>query len=95
MIDLLLMVAVFVLSFAVGYFLILKVPQRLHSPLMSMTNAVSAVIILGALLLLAMERGAFGKWLGAAALIFAAFNVVGGFSITERMLRLFRKKEQQ
>ena len=88
-----LMTAVFAVSFLVGYFLILKVPQRLHSPLMSMTNAVSAIIVLGALLLFTSDRGPFAKWLGALAVVLAVFNVVGGFAITERMLRLFRKRE--
>ena len=91
--ELLLMASVFAFSFAVGYLLISKVPPRLHTPLMSMTNAISAVTILGALLLFSVETDAFQKVLGAAAVAAAAFNVVGGFAITDRMLRLFKRKE--
>ncbi len=91
--DLLLMASVFVFSFVVGYFLISKVPPRLHTPLMSMTNAISAVTILGALLLFSVETDAFQKLLAGMAVGAAAFNVVGGFAITDRMLRLFKKKE--
>lgn len=91
--DLLLMASVFVFSFVVGYFLISKVPARLHTPLMSMTNAISAVTVLGALLLFSVETDTPQKCLGGAALGAAAFNVVGGFAITDRMLRLFKKKE--
>ena len=94
MVDLCLMVSVFVFSFLVGYLLISKVPPRLHTPLMSMTNAISAVTILGALLLFAVETNAIEKGLGAFAVGMAAFNVVGGFAVTNRMLKLFRRKEQ-
>jgi len=90
--ELLLMASVFVFSFVAGYLLISKVPPRLHTPLMSMTNAISAVTILGALLLFSAETDAFQKVLGAAAVVAAAFNVVGGFAITDRMLRLFKRK---
>jgi len=92
MANLLLMVFVFAFSFGVGYLLISKVPARLHTPLMSMTNAVSAVTIIGALLLFSVESSHFEAVLGAVALLTAAFNVIGGFAITGRMLLLFRKK---
>ena len=92
MFDVLLMLSVFAVSFLVGYFLILRIPPRLHTPLMSMTNAVSGVTILGAMLLFAEETGAVEKTLGLAAVTLAAFNLVGGFAITDRMLRLFRRK---
>jgi len=91
MLDLALMLSVFVFSFAIGYVLISKVPPRLHTPLMSMTNAISAVTILGAILLFAVESGAAEKVLGASAIALAAFNLVGGFAITDRMLRLFQR----
>ena len=93
MADILLMASVFALSFLVGYLLISKVPPRLHTPLMSMTNAISAVTILGALLLFAAEADLVQKGLGALAVLMAAFNLVGGFAITDRMLKLFKKKE--
>ena len=92
MIEISLMLGVFAFTFVIGYFLILKVPERLHSPLMSMTNAISGVTILAALLLFATELSITGKIFGALALILAAFNVLGGFAITDRMLRLFRSK---
>jgi NAD(P) transhydrogenase subunit alpha len=92
MTDLLLLLVVFGFSFVVGYLLISRVPPLLHTPLMSMTNAISAVTILGALLLFSVESGPLEIMLGAAALLTAAFNVVGGFAITGRMLLLFRKK---
>ena len=93
MLDLLLMVSVFVISFVVGYLLISRVPTRLHTPLMSMTNAISAVTILGGILLFAVETTAAEKVLGALAIILAAFNVIGGFAITDRMLKMFHRKE--
>jgi len=93
MYELIWMLVVFVIAFAVGYLLISRVPQMLHTPLMSMTNAISAVIVLGALMLFAAPLTALEQALGALALAAAAFNVVGGFVITDRMLGLFRRKE--
>lgn len=92
MTNLLLMVGVFIASFVVGYLLISKVPALLHTPLMSMTNAISAVTILGALVLFSVETSVVEKVLGATAILTATFNVVGGFAITDRMLRLFKEK---
>ena len=92
MTELIWMLGVFAGAFAVGYVLISRVPPMLHTPLMSMTNAISAVTILGALLLFATPATAVERWLGALALTAAAFNVVGGFVITDRMLGLFRRK---
>lgn len=91
MAELLLMASVFAVSFVVGYLLISRVPPRLHTPLMSMTNAVSAVTILGGILLFAVETTVCQKVLGALAIALAAFNVVGGFAITDRMLRMFHR----
>ena len=92
MTNLLLMAGVFLASFGVGYALISKVPPLLHTPLMSMTNAISAVTILGALLLFAAPMNAAQTLLGVAAIAAASFNVYGGFVITDRMLGLFREK---
>jgi len=92
MADLALMLLVFVLSFGVGYLLISRVPPLLHTPLMSMTNAISAVTILGAMLLFTKSATTLDKLLGTFALAAAAFNVVGGFVITDRMLGLFRRR---
>lgn len=90
--NLLLMAGFFLTSFVIGYLLISKVPSLLHTPLMSMTNAISAVTILGALILFSVPTTAPVKLLGSVAIITAAFNVVGGFVITDRMLRLFKEK---
>ncbi|HNQ89546.1 MAG TPA: NAD(P) transhydrogenase subunit alpha [Verrucomicrobiota bacterium] len=94
--DLLVLLGTFAAALAVGYLLISKVPPLLHTPLMSMTNAVSAVTLLGALLIFKEtgdpEPGAAALALvGGIAIATAVFNVVGGFAITDRMLKLFRK----
>jgi H+-translocating NAD(P) transhydrogenase subunit alpha len=94
MTNLLLMVTVFVFSFVVGYFLISRIPTLLHTPLMSMTNAISAVTILGVLILFSAASTRSEQVIGSVAFIMAAFNLVGGFAITDRMLRMFRKKQQ-
>ncbi|HNQ24949.1 MAG TPA: NAD(P) transhydrogenase subunit alpha [Phycisphaerae bacterium] len=93
MTDVFLMLVVFGAVFALGYLLIRRVPQMLHTPLMSMTNAISAVTILGALLLFAVETTPVEKVLGALAIVTAIFNVAGGFVITDRMLAMFRRKD--
>ncbi len=91
MLSLLFMIGIFVLSFGIGYLLITKVPQLLHTPLMSMTNAISAITILGALLIFSVTPSHMERIIGAVALTAATFNVVGGFVITDRMLTFFKK----
>ncbi len=93
MVDLALMLLVFILSFGVGYALISRVPPLLHTPLMSMTNAISAVTILGAVLLFSVAMSPAEKAIGAIALATAGFNLVGGFVITDRMTGLFKTHE--
>ena len=95
MAHLVLMAGVFALSFIIGYALISRVPPLLHTPLMSMTNAISAVTILGALLLFSLPLEGTEKLLGSAAIVAATFNVIGGFAITDRMLRLFKGKDPE
>ncbi len=90
--ELLWMLGVFVFAFVIGYALISRVPQMLHTPLMSMTNAISAVTVLGAILLFAGSATALEKLIGTIAVVAAVFNLVGGFVITDRMLVLFRRK---
>ena len=90
MIDLLFALLVFATAFGVGHRLIIRVPQMLHTPLMSMTNAISAVVILGAMALLASPQPPIRLLLVAVAVIAATFNIIGGFAITGRMLRMFR-----
>jgi len=92
MTELLILFLVFAFSFVVGYFLISRIPPLLHTPLMSMTNAISAVTILGAVLIFSVDLGFYEKVLGTTAIVMAAFNVIGGFVITDRMLKLFKKK---
>jgi NAD(P) transhydrogenase subunit alpha len=91
MVDLLIMLGVFAAAFVIGYFLISQVPSLLHTPLMSMTNAISAVTVLGALMVFAVKTDLLEGTLGVLALVMAMFNVVGGFAITYRMLKLFKK----
>lgn len=94
MFNLLLMAGVFIGSFAIGYVLISRVPPLLHTPLMSMTNAISAITILAALILFSVPTTPIEKVLGAIAITTATFNVVGGFAITDRMLKLFKGKKK-
>lgn len=95
MADLLLMLGFFAFSFGVGYLIISRIPQMLHTPLMSMTNAISAVTLLGALLLFSTPTTALEKILGGVAVAAAAFNAVGGFAITDRMVHMFRRRESE
>ena len=92
MFNLLLMVVVFLSVFVIGYLLISRVPPLLHTPLMSMTNAISAITILAALLLFSVPTTPVEKILGSIAIMTATFNVVGGFVISDRMLKLFKGK---
>ena len=83
---------VFVLAVFVGYHVVWNVTPALHTPLMSVTNAISSVIIVGAILA-AGAGGGLGSMLGAAAVVLVAINTFGGFLVTERMLEMFKKKE--
>lgn len=94
MFNLFLMAVVFIGSFAIGYVLISRVPPLLHTPLMSMTNAISAITILAALILFSVPTTPIEKILGSIAIMTAIFNVVGGFAITDRMLRMFKGKKK-
>ena len=85
-------ITIFVLAIFVGFEIITKVPPTLHTPLMSGSNAISGIAIIGALLATQIE-GSLGTWLGFVAVIFATINVVGGFMVTDRMLKMFKKKK--
>lgn len=85
------MITVFVLAIFVGNEIISKVPPTLHTPLMSGSNAISGIAIIGALLSTTLG-GTIGTWLGFVAVIFATINVVGGFLVTDRMLKMFKKR---
>ena len=84
-------IIVFVLASFIGREVISKVPQTLHTPLMSGSNAISGITIVGALVVSGMVGGDWAKWIGFGALIFATINVVGGFMVTDRMLQMFRR----
>jgi NAD(P) transhydrogenase subunit alpha len=84
---------IFVLAVFVGYHVIWNVTPALHTPLMSVTNAISSVIIVGAILAAGPEETDFGAILGFLAVTLAAINVFGGFTVTQRMLEMFKKKE--
>lgn len=91
--DLILLFFIFVLSAFLGLELIAKVPSQLHTPLMSGSNAISGITIVGALLATGSEEtGSLGMILGFLALVFATVNVVGGYVVTDRMLQMFKKK---
>lgn len=91
MIDFLVLIAFFIIAFIVGYIMISRVPSLLHTPLMSMTNAISAITILGAFLIFTHHNiSIFESVLGMFAIIAATFNVVGGFIITNRMIKMFK-----
>jgi NAD(P) transhydrogenase subunit alpha len=84
---------IFVLAIYVGYHVVWNVTPALHTPLMSVTNAVSAIIIVGAMLAAALTETGLGKTMGVLAVALAAVNVFGGFLVTRRMLEMFKRKE--
>jgi len=84
---------VFVLSIFVGFEVISKVPSLLHTPLMSGTNAIHGIILLGGMLVLAGADNVLAQALGFVAVIFGSANVFGGFMVTDRMLQMFKKKK--
>lgn len=91
---LILLLFVFVLAAFLGFELIQKVPSQLHTPLMSGSNAISGITIVGALIAAGSLEGDAGKWLGLVALILATINVVGGYMVTDRMLGMFRSRKK-
>ena len=85
---------VFILAGFVGYNIITRVPPLLHTPLMSATNAISAISVVGALVVAGARYSMLGSILGFVAVTCATINVVGGFIITDRMLRMFKREEK-
>jgi NAD(P) transhydrogenase subunit alpha len=83
---------VFMLAAFVGYQIITRVPPLLHTPLMSATNAISAISLVGSLVAAGSNRDSVSTWLGAVAVTAATINVVGGFVITDRMLKMFKRE---
>ncbi len=84
---------VFVLACFVGFEVISKVPPTLHTPLMSGANAISGIVLVGAITASAGEMNDLAFYLGIAAIVFATVNVIGGFAVTDRMLRMFKRKD--
>jgi H+-translocating NAD(P) transhydrogenase subunit alpha len=92
--SLLIELTVFVLTAFVGIEVISKVPTMLHTPLMSGTNAIHGVVIVGAILVAGSHHGALTTVVGTIAVAFGASNVIGGFLVTDRMLEMFRKRPE-
>ncbi|XHS79667.1 NAD(P) transhydrogenase subunit alpha [Burkholderiaceae bacterium UC74_6] len=84
---------IFVLAIYVGYHVVWNVTPALHTPLMAVTNAISAIVIVGAMLAAALTETPFAKTMGVLAVALAAVNIFGGFLVTRRMLAMFKKKE--
>lgn len=87
------LLVVFVLASFLGFELISKVPATLHTPLMSGSNAISGITLVGAILVVGGTDAPWAKWVGFAALVLATINVVGGFLVTDRMLEMFKPRE--
>jgi H+-translocating NAD(P) transhydrogenase subunit alpha len=85
-------IAILVLAAFVGFEVISKVPNTLHTPLMSGTNAIHGIVLLGGLLLIASSSGALERILLVIAITFGTINVIGGFFVTDRMLEMFKRK---
>jgi NAD(P) transhydrogenase subunit alpha len=86
---------IFVLAIYVGYHVVWTVTPALHTPLMAVTNAISAIVIVGAMLAAALTETTLGKSMGVLAVVLASVNVFGGFMVTRRMLEMFKKKEKK
>jgi NAD(P) transhydrogenase subunit alpha len=93
--ELLIAVYIFVLAVFVGFEVIAKVPTLLHTPLMSGSNAISGIAIIGAIVIAGRLDEPFNTILGVIAVAFGAINVVGGFLVTDRMLRMFKRKPDE
>lgn len=91
---LIMQVSLFVLALMLGVELITKVPPTLHTPLMSGTNAISGIAVVGAILAAGnSDGGEIARWLGFVAVVLASINVVGGYMVTNRMLAMFKRKD--
>jgi NAD(P) transhydrogenase subunit alpha len=91
--TLVMLFTVFVLAVFVGYYVVWNVTAALHSPLMSVTNAISSVIIVGALIAAGPMEVNFSKVMGFVAVVLASINIFGGFIVSQRMLQMYRKKK--
>lgn len=86
---------IFVLACFVGYHVVWRVTPALHSPLMAVTNTISSIIIVGALIAVGPVGTSLSKWMGFLAVTLASVNIFGGFIVTRRMLKMFKKKEKR
>ncbi len=93
--DFISILSIFVLACFVGYYVVWSVTPALHTPLMAVTNAISAIVIVGAMLAAALTETILGQTMGFLAVALAAVNVFGGFLVTRRMLEMFKKKEKK
>jgi NAD(P) transhydrogenase subunit alpha len=93
--DFISILSIFVLACFVGYYVVWSVTPALHTPLMSVTNAISSVIVVGALTAAAAAGSASSKWLGLLAVALASVNIFGGFAVTARMLAMYKKRERK
>jgi NAD(P) transhydrogenase subunit alpha len=93
--DFISILSIFVLACFVGYYVVWSVTPALHTPLMAVTNAISSVIIVGALIAAAMADNPVAHWLGLIGIVLASINIFGGFAVTERMLAMYKKKERK
>lgn len=92
--DFVSILSIFVMACFVGYYVVWSVTPALHTPLMAVTNAISSVIIVGALVAAAAAGFAVSKWLGLLGVVLASINIFGGFAVTQRMLAMYKKKER-
>jgi NAD(P) transhydrogenase subunit alpha len=92
--DFISILSIFVLACFVGYYVVWSVTPALHTPLMSVTNAISSVIVVGALIAAAAAGSSSSKWLGLVAVALASVNIFGGFAVTARMLSMYKKRER-
>ena len=92
--DFISILSIFVLACFVGYYVVWSVTPALHPPLMRVTNAISSVIVVGALIAAAAAGSATSKWLGLVAVALASVNIFGGFAVTQRMLSMYRKRDR-
>ena len=93
--DFISILSIFVLACFVGYYVVWSVTPALHTPLMSVTNAISSVIVVGALIAAAAGGSLSSKWLGLVAVALASVNIFGGFAVTQRMLSMYKKRERK
>lgn len=95
MLDIWTLLTIFMLSCFVGYFVIWGVTPALHSPLMSVSNAISGIVVLGAILSLQNAKTAEAEWLSYLAIFLASINIFGGFAVSQRMLEMFKSSEKK